>query len=358
MTENILNRVWRVLVRMDVVVLLIILILLLAALGSCFPQQPTYLDTDPNRVSLWEANARVRYGGLTNLLNAIGAFQFFHTPTFRLSLVLLVTSTLLCTLNRWKALWHRVVKLEVRCTDAIFNIAPYTTRLSRIGDVDVSTLLKKKLTQRGFRVHSTIDRGFLHLRGDRNHLSPLATLISHLGVVLLLLGTLLSSALGWKEELTIKPNQSANLYNLPEVMIRHEGFTIERYPDGSAADYESLIVLSHGEQEIARRSLSLNDPLSFDGVSFLLYGFSVAEGDYTLTILASFDPGRGPVFSAGFLLLIGFTVRFNFPHCSIHAQLGPDGTLKLAGRAERRACDFGREFTTLVDEISQGIQNQ
>jgi len=342
---------------MDVVALLIILVLLLAALGSCFPQQPTYLDTDPDRITLWEEKAHIRYGGLTNILIAIDAFQFFRSPLLRLSLVILAASTLLCTLNRWKVLWQRAVKLEVRCTDATFNTAPYTAKLSGIEDVDVLPILNKYLAQRGFRVRSTIICGSMHLRGDRNHLAPLATLISHLGVVLLLLGTLLSSTLGWKEEVTIKPNQSTIIQNLPDVVISHEGFAIERYPDGSAADYKALILLTNGNQEIVRRNVSVNEPLSFHRVRYLLHGFSGSEGDYTLTILVSFDPGYGPVIIAGFLLLIGFTVRFNFPHCYIHAQLEPDGSLRLAGRAERRACDFEREFTALVDEISQGAQN-
>jgi len=51
MTKNVFNRTWRFIIRMDVVVVLIVLVLLLAALGSCFPQQPPYLDTDPDRIN-------------------------------------------------------------------------------------------------------------------------------------------------------------------------------------------------------------------------------------------------------------------------------------------------------------------
>lgn len=92
MTKNVFNRTWRFIIRMDVVVVLIVLVLLLAALGSCFPQQPPNLNTDPDRITLWETNALVRYGGLTNILTAIGAFRFFRSPLLILSLVLLATS--------------------------------------------------------------------------------------------------------------------------------------------------------------------------------------------------------------------------------------------------------------------------
>jgi hypothetical protein len=45
------------------------------------------------------------------------------------------------------------------------------------------------------------------------------------------------------------------------------------------------------------------------------------------------------------------TVSLYFPRGWIQAWVEPGGTLKLAGWAERRACDFGREFTKLVEEV-------
>jgi hypothetical protein len=63
------------------------------------------------------------------------------------------------------------------------------------------------------------------------------------------------------------------------------------------------------------------------------------------------DPGYGLIVAAGFLLLSGLTVSFNFPRSWIQARTEPDGTLRLAGWAERRACDFRREFTRLMGEM-------
>jgi hypothetical protein len=91
-----------------------------------------------------------------------------------------------------------------------------------------------------------------------------------------------------------------------------------------------------------------------------------------VTLLTVHDPGYGVVITAGFLLLLGLTVSFNFPHCCIHARIEPqgacpelaegacpelaEGTLRLAGRADRRACGFGREFEALVEEIKRAVE--
>jgi cytochrome c biogenesis protein ResB len=91
--------------------------------------------------------------------------------------------------------------------------------------------------------------------------------------------------------------------------LRHEGFTIEHYADGSAAGYEARVVVAAREQEV-RRSIRLNEPLAAPGVGLYLYGYGPTEHGYSVTLLAVHDPGYGLVIAAGFLLLLGMTVRF------------------------------------------------
>jgi cytochrome c biogenesis protein ResB len=97
----------------------------------------------------------------------------------------------------------------------------------------------------------------------------------------------------------------------------------------------------------------VNEPLICRSVELHLSGYAGTEGQYTVTLLAVRDPGYGLVVVAGFLLLLGLTVGFNFPHCWIHARVEPEGTLRLAGRTDERAGDFGREFAALVTEIER-----
>jgi cytochrome c biogenesis protein ResB len=97
--------------------------------------------------------------------------------------------------------------------------------------------------------------------------------------------------------------------------------------------------------------VGVNQPLKHGDVEFFLRGFGEQTDGYSLTMLAVRDPGYGLVITAGFLLLLGLTVSLNFPRAWIQARAEPDGTLRLAGWAERRACDFGREFASLVEDM-------
>ena len=220
----ILKRVYRLVARKDVAAVLILVALLLAALGSCFPQLPPPVAADPGRLARWETVVRARYGALTDLLAASGAFRWFRSPLFLAVLALLAVATLVCTLDRWRGLWRRAFYQPVRCSDVALDRAPHTARLSappeatperrdlRARTTGVVTtdrvlggMLRESLERRGFRVRTaevvTADRVLVYLRGDRNRLAPLATLVTHLAVLLLLLGVALSSGYGWREEI-------------------------------------------------------------------------------------------------------------------------------------------------------------
>ena len=103
-----LKRVCHFLARVDVAVVLLFVVLILAALGSCFPQLPASANAE--RLAAWKSEVQGRYGSLTHFLRAIGAFRWFSSPHFWLSVALLALATLVCTLNRWRGVWRRALQ--------------------------------------------------------------------------------------------------------------------------------------------------------------------------------------------------------------------------------------------------------
>jgi cytochrome c biogenesis protein ResB len=310
----------------------------------------------------WEAGVRARYGGMTDGLAASGAFRWFRSPVFLVPLALLAAATLVCTLDRWRGVWRRAFRQPMRCSDAAFDGAPHTARLSASPAVDLAAVAREGLERRGFRVRTTevvtTGHSLVYLRGDRNRLAPLATLVTHLAVLLLLLGAALSSGYGWREEIAIGPGETAEVGRGSGLALRNEGFAIERYSDGSVAGYDAEVTVLDSGLEVARGSVQVNEPLTYGLVGLVLQGYAEAPGGTSVALLAVHDPGYRPVVVAGFLLLLGLTVSFNFPHCWVHARIDPDGTLRLAGRADRRACDFGREFAALAGEVRARVAGE
>jgi cytochrome c biogenesis protein ResB len=161
----------------------------------------------------------------------------------------------------------------------------------------------------------------------------------------------LSGAYGWREEFTIGPSEMAEIGHGSGLVLRYEDFGIKRYPDGSPAGYEARVTIAKENQDLLHGTIRINQPLTYDRVMLYLQTYAETSEGHRVTLLAVRDPGYGLVVVAGFLLLLGVTVSFNVAHCWVHMQVGPDGTAELAGRADKRAWGFEREFAAAVEEI-------
>jgi cytochrome c biogenesis protein len=368
MVQLIIKRVWRFIVRMDVASILILVVLVLVALGSFFPQRGFEAGPDPASLARWEAGLHARYGELTSLLSTLQVFKFFHTPIFILLLALLGVITLLCTLNRWGSLWRQAFRREVGCSEGTFISAPLSARLdlnnglvhtspgtaAGAGFTQIFAILQDSLERGGFKAQKEQVGETLYLRADRYRLAVLGTLISHLGVVLLLAGVAVSSFFGWREAFTINPGLPATPQNMKGLEVYLEEFFIDRYPDGSAASYDARVSLKRTGEVANNGSIRVNEPLVYEGVGFYLKSFSTGQDGDTLTLQAVYDPGYEVVVAAGFLLLVGLAITFNFPYSCVRIRLGPQGEAWLAGSTNLKTTEFEREFAEIVADVKEG----
>lgn len=347
---DVLRRAWRWLARTDVAAILMALAILLAAIGSLFPQWAPATGEPGTR---WETLVRERYGSLAGLLIALGAFRFFRSPLLVVPLAALVLATLVCTLNRWPALWRGVRRRPGQLAETAFDSAPYVASIATPLAGDLPIRVRRCLRDRGFRVISEASGDGIYLRGDRNSLARLASLVDHLAVLLLLTGAVTSAALGWRAELTVTPGQAAAVGHGSPLIVHNDSFAILRYPDGSPANYEAQLRVADLSRTISGR-VAVNRPLASRGVRLYLTGYQPTDGGDAVTLLAVHDPGYGLVVTGGLLLLLGVTVAVGFPHCSVHMRIAADGALRLAGFADRGATGFGHEFAGLTAELRKG----
>jgi cytochrome c biogenesis protein len=344
---DVVRRAWRWLARTDVAAILIALAIVLMAVGSLFPQWTGVVAADKTR---WEALIGDRFGGLAGLLTALDAFRFFQSPLFVGLLFVLVLATLVCTLNRWPALWRGARRRPQRPTHALLDSAPHTVCFAAAPSADLPDRVCRCLRDHGYRVTSDTSRDGVYLRGDRNSLARLGSLMDHLAVLLLFLGAVTSTALGWRAELTVAPGQAAAVRHGSPLTVRNDGFEILRYPDGSPANYEAQLTVADLSHTISR-PVAVNRPLALRGVHFYLSGYQPTAAGDAVILMAVHDPGYGLVIAGGLLLLLGATVALAFPHCSVHARIAADGTLILAGFSDRGAVGFGHEFAGLSAEL-------
>ena len=357
MKENVFKRSWRWLAHPRVLAATIVVLLAVLLLGTLLPQQPE-ATLGAAQLAEWRALAQARYGSLAPLLEAAGAHRLYRTPLLWAPLLFLSVATLACIIQRCPAYWRAAFGQPVRLPQTTLAAASHTCILESHPSDDTARLevpsgiVQRTLEARDYRVRAESDPDLVWLRGDRNRLSPLGTVIEHLAVLVVLAGVGLSLLFGWRETYVIEPGATVDVGHATGIALRNDGFEIERYGDGSPAAYTAQVSIeSRGETE--PREISVNHPVTERGTRLFLQGYSPVEGRTVVTLLAVRDPGYGVVVAGGLLFLAGIVVALYFPRSSVHIRITRDGVLRLAGWADRRAYAFDREFAGLAAELAE-----
>jgi len=340
--------------------------LLLCAIivGTLFPKAPQQADADA-----WSTALRDRYGALYGPLRALGLFDPFEAAWFQGLLALLLLSTLACFLNRVWPLSRVVFRPRIRLPAERFTRAPLRAEFSFPSVETAESTLRVALQRRRYRVHieswdlpQDPSQHLLYLRADRHRLPRLGTLLTHIGLILLLLSAAWSSIRGWRlPALPVNSDQVTAVGHNTGVGLRCDRFTILRYDDGTPQDYRAELALVAQTGELLNRgTVQVNRPLIYGGVSYHLQGFHLPEPSATstaesepcdVTLTAVHDPGYGLIIAAGLCLFAGVTLTFHFPHRRVWARLAATGQTTLVGSTAWDKERFARQFEALVAEL-------
>ncbi len=350
------SRLWHFLGRVRLAVILFIALLSTAAVGTLFPQMPPQVAVDPGARDQWLLLIQGRYGGLTRLLYSLGLLNLFRSLWFRLPLSLLVINVAICTINRMRSIWRVVFRPRVRVSDALFQKGTLRASLIANSATEGVEAVQRTLLRRRYRLSTEREGEVLYIRADRNRMARLGSLITHLGLILLLISAFWIQEMGWREEVSLFPGEVRHIG--PGLFrVRSEGLQIERYPGGQPKEYRAYFTLFDGEREAKGAFVRVNAPLTWRGVSLYLKSYEEGStaGSYLVTLMAVHDPGFLPVISSAFLMLGGLVASFYFPHRSIWAKVTEKGELFLTARTEVDKEGLSREFGALVEEIKERI---
>ena len=150
--------------------------------------------------------------GIVNVLERLGAFSIFKSPIFGVGIVVLVVSIFVCTLDRTPRLRRDVSAVRVVQPEPFFD--PRLPDRAAMTGVAASDLARV-VGSRGFHVReASTEDGSTYVYGDRHQYTKLATLLTHLGLILFLIAGLVTSRFGDELGLVIPEGESRTVQNI------------------------------------------------------------------------------------------------------------------------------------------------
>ena len=264
-SKDLSERIWRVFSSMKLGLALLGIIALVSAIGTVIPQEALNPEEAKAVGGLWKMM------GFTHLYSAVW---------FRLLLGLLCINLIVCSLQRLKGIYYRTFKLKPPTTLAQ---VPQKIRLVVKGEpAQLRDSVQEVLKQKGYHFTISDSSDQWSFIAIKRCLGNWGSLITHLSFVVLVFGALLGSLLGFKGYFmeaagnTI-PIQGIELYKgkVNETFSVRINSAEDRFlPNGERDNwYTDMSILENG-QEVARKTLSVNDPFKYQGITFYQANFS------------------------------------------------------------------------------------
>jgi cytochrome c biogenesis protein len=188
----------------------------------------------------------------------------------------LILSIVVCTLDRTPRLWRQCADIRVVEPPPFFD--PALPDRAVLSDVDPGAA-HGVLRRHRFQVREAQVGGDRFLYADRNRWTKLATLLTHLGLILFLIAAGVTWKLGDEQGLVIAEGESTTVQSIgtPGLLLaRNLGFDAPGFDTGRPTDFTTDLEVFRDGQEIARKTIRVNDPLSVAGYTFHQNGFGPA----------------------------------------------------------------------------------
>jgi cytochrome c biogenesis protein len=255
---------------------------LLAVIGMTIKQLPDFAFRSATDYATAMDQLRARYdpvlgSAIVDVMERLSLFAVFRSPWFSAGLVVLVVSIIVCTLDRTPRLWRGVSDVRVAQPEPFFDpILPDRAAMDGVAADDVGRVLRRS----GFHVREeTAADGTQFVYGDRHQYTKMATLLTHLGLILFLIAAAATARLGDEQGLVVAEGQSLTVQPIGTpglLLVKNIDFEAPGFDTGHPTDFTTDLAVFQDGKQIARKTIRVNDPLSIAGYTFHQNGFGPA----------------------------------------------------------------------------------
>ena len=253
---------------------LLILLAILSIIGTLISQnapRPEYIQ---------------RYGtDLYNVLDFFNLFDMYHSWWFSAILLLLVINLITCSIQRLPGILTQVFREPdtYELKDSMLRGLPYVEKvrisnpLGREGEIQSRIIKKWSTTPNRIEAESAIT-----LYSEKGRFSRLGVPLTHLSILIILIGGLIGSFWGFRGFVNILEGDTIDRVYFKirdqdvakplDFKVRCDDFNITYYnlpgKEKHVKDYTSVLSILEDGKEVLKRTVEVNHPLHYKGLAF------------------------------------------------------------------------------------------
>jgi len=235
-------------------------------IGVVIPQTPGQMRNNPAARAVWLEAQRGDFGVLTHPMDRLDLFDVFHSWWFTGLWAVIIVAVTVCTVSRFRPTWRTVHRPPKTVADRYFVSARHHADFAHAGGAPAVEALLRKHRYHVDRTTQTEEATFLF--AERYPWSQYGTFLSHLALLMLLVGGLLTHFGGFDRTLVFaETTPAAPVFNQAgphQIFIRMVDAVRGRDDSGNVVDFRSRLEVRRGDR-VVDCTTTVNDPCSAFG---------------------------------------------------------------------------------------------
>ncbi len=280
-SRDILTPIWNFFASVQLALVTLCTISLVSIVGTIIPQKEA-----PDWYIQKFGPSTARFFDLFHLNDMYGSLWF------RALLGILCANLIICSIDRLPGVWKKITadttalppkRLPAMKRNVSWTVsAPPATAKEQFAGF----LLKK-----GWKTAVRETEDGLLLSSQKGAWTRLGVYIVHGSILVILIGALLGSILGFKGNVSILEGEGTAKISLNDTgalinlgfEVRCDGFTINYYSNGMPKEYRSDLTILENGREVVHQAVRVNSPLTYKGITFYQSSYQ-AYKDFILSI--------------------------------------------------------------------------
>lgn len=295
--KTITDKIWGLFASIKLAVVMFSLIALTSIVGTVVEQN---VEPAKNLRILAKFFGKSGAPAAYNILDKLGFMDMYHSWWFITFLLIFAANLIICSLDRIPRIWKivrepirplpldRVEKMSIKRTLFV------KSKPSHVRDVAIHAFRKI-----GFRPSESSNETGVQFYAEKGNFTRLGVYITHASILFILAGAIIGVAFGFNGYLALQEGRSSafayqsNDRRIPLGFDVHcDKFEVKFYGDTDMPkSYESWLSIWKDGVEVARKTIEVNDPLTYNGITFYQSSFgtepnSLGEGTVKLRLVS------------------------------------------------------------------------
>lgn len=278
------NSLWNFFASVKLALFTLFILAVASIIGTVIPQK----EESARYIELYGEN-------IAKFFQLLDIQDMYNSWWFVSMLVLFSLNLIVCTIERFPHIWKVVTQdnLATTSADRLGKMAMRRKFSTQVAIDKTATTLQHILSSSGWKVRQAEKDGGVLLFSQKGPWTRLGVIIVHVSILVIFAGALIGSFYGYKASVLIPEGGStsqvyqSNSEHTPiplDFTVRCDDFQLTYYDTGMPKEYRSDLVVLKGDKMVFEKSIVVNDPMQYGGLTFYQSSYQPVDGQFSTQI--------------------------------------------------------------------------